>query len=206
MNASIGISWAAHPSTERSDLRDGRDGHASAKPGQHERDGRDEIARLQSSSYYVDSAQSSQPRYNHGTTETPRPLVALFEGVSGTGKTLAAHWLATSIGSVVRRVDLGHVVSKYVGETERNLDRIFGSARACSAVLLLDEADALLGRRTEVHDSHDRYANTETGLLLQRLERHDGVTILTTNAATRIDPSLQDRANAVVVAFPLPPR
>jgi SpoVK/Ycf46/Vps4 family AAA+-type ATPase len=136
----------------------------------------------------------------------PRPLVTLFEGASGTGKTLAAHWLATSIGSVVQRVDLGQVVSKYVGETEKNLDLVFGSARASGAVLLFDEADALLGGRTAVRDSHDRYANTETGLLLQRLERHDGVTVLTSNFTTRIDPSLLDRAKAVVVAFPLPPR
>ncbi len=147
-----------------------------------------------------------QPLNNNDKIETPRPLVALFEGVSGTGKTLAAHWLATSIGSAVQRVDLRHVVSKYVGETERNLDRVFGSARTSGAALLLDEADALLGKRTEVHDSNDRYANTETGLLLQRLERHDGVTILTTNAATCVDPSLRKRANVAVVAFPLPPR
>ena len=113
---------------------------------------------------------------------------------------------ATSVGSAVQRIDLEQVVGKYVGETEKNLDRIFSGARASGAVLLLDEADALLDRRTEVHDSHDRYANIETGFLLQRLERHDGVTTPATNTATHIDPGLRERAMAVVVAFPFPPR
>ena len=111
-----------------------------------------------------------------------------------------AQWLAGTVTP-----DDGVEVSKYVGETEKNLDPGFGSASASGAMLLFDEADPLLNRRTEVHDSHDRYANTESGFLLQKLERHDGVTIMTSNAAPRIDPNLRERAKAVVV-FPLPPR
>ena len=148
--------------------------------------------------------------YPQGTTdaraEGPRRLVALFEGEAGTGKTFAAHWLATSLGSTVYRVDLSQLVSKYIGETEKNLERLFGSARASDAVLLFDEADALFGQRTDVRDSHDRYANVEVNSLLQRIERFNGVMILTSNAAAAIAPTLRQRANAVVVAFPLPPR
>ena len=131
--------------------------------------------------------------------------VALFSGPSGTGKTLAAHWLATSLGRDVHRVDLSQVVSKYIGETEKNLDAVFDSAERSGAVLVFDEADALFGKRTDVKDSHDRYANQEVSYLLQRIERYEGMTILMSNAKEEIDPKVLKQLQAVV-AFPLPPR
>src|SRR5262245_8745743 len=135
-------------------------------------------------------------------SKTGAPL--LFEGPAGSGKTLAAHWLATSLGREVLRVDLSQVVSKYIGETEKNLDRIFKDAERSGAVLLFDEADALFGKRTDVKDSHDRYANQEVGYLLQRIERFDGIAILASNRNQEIDPDIIRRMK--VVEFPLPPR
>ncbi len=136
----------------------------------------------------------------------PRRLAAFFDGAAGTGKTLAAHWLATALGRDVQRIDLSQVVSKYIGETEKNLERVFADAQHSDAVLLFDEGDALFGRRTEVHDAHDRYANVEVNALLQRIEKHDGIAIVTTSVSPHIDPDLLKQARATLVAFPLPPR
>ena len=132
---------------------------------------------------------------------TAKP-VALFSGPPGTGKTLAAHWLASSLGRDLYRVDMERAISKYIGETEKNLDAIFEDARSSGAVLLFDEAEALLGKRSEVRDSHDRYANLEVSYLLQRIESHEGLTILASNAGGQIDPDALKRVNAVV-AFPV---
>jgi len=129
----------------------------------------------------------------------------LFTGSSGSGKTLAAHWLATSLGRDVLHIDLSQVVSKYIGETEKNLAAVFGRAQQSGAILLFDEADALFGKRSNVHDAHDRYANQETNYLLQRIEAHEGLVILATNQSKNIDPDLLKKLRAVV-AFPLPPR
>ena len=107
---------------------------------------------------------------------------ALFAGPSGTGKTLAAEVIAAELGLDLVVVDLSQVVSKYIGETEKNLGRVFDAAEDSAAVLLFDEADTLFGKRTEVRDSHDRYANLEVGYLLQRIEAFRGLAILTTNA------------------------
>ncbi|WP_077800219.1 ATP-binding protein [Streptomyces sp. JHA26] len=128
---------------------------------------------------------------------------ALFAGPSGTGKTLAAEVLAADLGLDLVRVDLSQVVSKWVGETERHLREVFAAAEDSAAVLLFDEADALFGRRTEVRDSHDRYANLQTGYLLQRLESFRGLAILTTNARSALDPAFTRRLHTVVV-FPYP--
>jgi hypothetical protein len=128
---------------------------------------------------------------------------ALFAGPSGTGKTLAAEVLAGELGFDLYRVDLSAVVSKYIGETEKNLRRVFDSADEGSAVLLFDEADALFGRRTEVKDSHDRFANIEVSYLLQRMERYEGLAILTTNMPEAVDPAFQRRIR-FVVSFPFP--
>ncbi|MER5384418.1 ATP-binding protein [Streptomyces sp. NPDC002688] len=128
---------------------------------------------------------------------------ALFAGPSGTGKTLAAEVLAGDLGLDLVRIDLSQVVSKWVGETEQNLNRVFAAAEDSAAVLLFDEADALFGRRTEVRDSHDRYANLQTGYLLQRLESFRGLAILTTNAASALDPAFTRRLHTVV-NFPYP--
>jgi hypothetical protein len=133
-------------------------------------------------------------------------LVAVFAGAAGTGKTLGAHTLAATVSRDLMRVDLRQVIGKYIGETEKNLDAILSHAERTGALLLLDEADALFARRTEVHDARDRYATVNVDSLLQRLQAHQGVVILESNVVpmpadgdwkTRLDP---------VVRFPRPPR
>ena len=111
----------------------------------------------------------------------------LLSGPSGTGKTLAAERLAAELGRDLHRVDLSSVVGKYIGETEKNLRTVLAAAEEAGAVLLLEEGEALFGRRTEVRDAHDRYANAETNLLLELLERHPGVVVLATNAEPPAD-------------------
>ena len=132
----------------------------------------------------------------------------LFTGADGTGKTLAAEVFASALGRPLHRVDLAAVVSKYIGETEKNLRRIFDAAEAGGAVLFFDEADALFGKRSDVKDSHDRYANIEVAYLLQRLETFKGLTILATNAKTNLDPVFLRRIRYVIEfpTRPLPPR
>jgi SpoVK/Ycf46/Vps4 family AAA+-type ATPase len=128
---------------------------------------------------------------------------ALFKGPSGTGKTLAARHLAHALSRPLYRVDLAATVSKYIGETERNLERVFEAAESLDVVLLLDEGDALMAGRTQVGSATDRYANLETNYLLQRLERYRGVMVVTTNAADRIDAAFTRRMDATL-DFPLP--
>jgi SpoVK/Ycf46/Vps4 family AAA+-type ATPase len=130
-------------------------------------------------------------------------LAVLFTGESGTGKTMAAEILAAGLGLELYRIDLSSVVSKYIGETEKNLARVFDAAEASGAVLLFDEADALFGKRSEVKDSHDRYANIEVSYLLQRMEAYRGLAILTTNQKTALDPAFLRRLR-FVVQFPFP--
>ena len=130
-------------------------------------------------------------------------IAALFHGPSGTGKTLAAEVIARRLGFDLVRVDLSQVVSKYIGETEKNLGRIFDAADRGACVLLFDEADALFGKRSEVKDSHDRYANIEVGYLLQRIEAFRGLAVLTTNLKQALDPAFMRRLR-FVVAFPFP--
>ncbi|MFO1322812.1 MAG: ATP-binding protein [Burkholderiales bacterium] len=120
-------------------------------------------------------------------------LMALFAGASGTGKTMAAAVIANTVGLDLYRVDLAGVVSKYIGETEKNLDRIFAAATNSNAIVLIDEADALLGKRAEVKDAHDRYANIEVAYLLQKMEDHDGVVILSSNLPKNLDPAFARR-------------
>jgi SpoVK/Ycf46/Vps4 family AAA+-type ATPase len=130
-------------------------------------------------------------------------ISALFAGPSGTGKTLAAEVLANNLQLDLFRIDLSQVVSKYIGETEKNLRAVFDSAEACGAVLLFDEADALFGKRSEVRDSHDRYANIEVSYLLQRMESYRGLAILTTNRRSSLDTAFLRRIR-FVVTFPFP--
>jgi MoxR-like ATPase len=132
-----------------------------------------------------------------------RGVAALFAGVSGTGKTMSASVIAGAAGLDLWRIDLSACVSKYIGETEKNLDRIFTGARAADAVLFFDEADALFGKRSDVKDAHDRYANIEVAYLLQRLEEHDGVVILASNLSRNIDPAFSRRLH-YVIEFPMP--
>ncbi len=130
-------------------------------------------------------------------------IAALFSGPPGTGKTLAARIVARALGHDLYRVDLSRVVSKYVGETEKNLARVFDAADAGGAVLLFDEADALFGKRSDVKDSHDRYANLEIAYLLQRIETFNGLAILTSNLDRALDAAFLRRL-AFVVRFPFP--
>jgi hypothetical protein len=133
----------------------------------------------------------------------PNPLVALFSGPSGTGKTMAAGLIAQKAGLALFRVDLSAVVSKYIGETEKQLDAVMREASAVGAALLFDEADALFGNRSEVKDARDRYANQEVAFLLQRIEAFDGLVILTTNLSSHIDHAFLRRI-AYPVHFPAP--
>jgi hypothetical protein len=130
-------------------------------------------------------------------------ISALFAGQSGTGKTLAAEVLANELELDLYRVDLSSVVSKYIGETEKNLRRVFDAADCGGAVLLFDEADALFGKRTEVSDSHDRFANIEISYLLQRMEAYEGLAILTTNMRSALDDAFLRRLR-FVIEFPFP--
>ncbi len=138
-----------------------------------------------------------------GTSMRGRGMTALFSGPSGTGKTMAAEVLAGELRLDLYVVDLSSVVSKYIGETEKNLRRLFDAADIGGSVLLFDEADALFGKRSEVRDSHDRYANVEVGYLLQRMETYQGIAILTTNFKTSLDTAFLRRLR-YIVDFPFP--
>jgi SpoVK/Ycf46/Vps4 family AAA+-type ATPase len=137
-------------------------------------------------------------RFSYG-----RGLSALFSGAPGTGKTMIAGLIAKELGLELFRVDLSRVVSKWVGETEKNLGTAFDEARNARAILLFDEADALFGKRTEVRSSNDRYANLETNYLLQRIEAFEGIVLLTTNRDTQIDEAFRRRLR-FRIEFPTP--
>jgi hypothetical protein len=130
-------------------------------------------------------------------------ISALFSGPPGTGKTMAAGILAGELGMELYRVDLSRVVSKYIGETEKHLDQLFAEARRAHAILLFDEAEALFGKRSEVKDAHDRYANIEVAFLLQRMESTEGVTLLATNLRGNLDRAFMRRLQ-FAVEFPAP--
>ncbi|MFW6720219.1 ATP-binding protein [Streptomyces sp. MAR4 CNY-716] len=132
-----------------------------------------------------------------------RGVIALFAGESGTGKTMSAEVVAADLGMDLYVVDLSTVVDKYVGETEKNLERIFTEASAVNAVLLFDEADAIFGKRSEAKDAQDRHANIESAYLLQRMESFDGIAVLTTNLRANLDEAFTRRLD-VVADFPVP--
>lgn len=138
-----------------------------------------------------------------GASSRGRGVSALFAGESGTGKTMSAEIVAGDLGMDLYVIDLSTVVDKYIGETEKNLERIFVEADRVNGVLLFDEADAVFGKRAQVQDAHDRYANVETSYLLQRIERFDGLAILTTNLRNNIDDAFIRRLDAIV-DFPYP--
>ena len=128
---------------------------------------------------------------------------ALFSGPSGTGKTMAAEIIANELGLELYKIDLSSIVSKYIGETEKNLDRVFTTAENANAILFFDEADALFGKRSEVRDSHDRYANIEISYLLQKMEQYEGVAILATNLRQNLDDAFMRRLQ-FIIEFPFP--
>ncbi|WP_447009219.1 AAA family ATPase [Saccharothrix hoggarensis] len=132
-----------------------------------------------------------------------RGVVALFAGESGTGKTMSAEVVAAEVGMDLYVVDLSSVVDKYIGETEKNLERIFTEAAGVHGVLLFDEADAVFGKRSEVKDSHDKHANMESAYLLQRIESFDGIAVLTTNLRSNVDEAFTRRID-VIADFPVP--
>ena len=136
-----------------------------------------------------------------GLREIGRSGVVLFYGDRGTGKTMAAEMLARKLGLELHRVDLSGVVSKYIGETEKNLRKLFDEAEKGGWILFFDEADALFGKRSAVKDSHDRYANIDTNYLLERMEAYAGIVILATNRRTNIDPAFLRRIR-FIVEFP----
>ena len=139
---------------------------------------------------------ATRARYHPG-------IRALFVGPSGTGKTLAAAWLATRLGLPIYRVDLASVTSKYIGETEKNLAQLFARAEHAEVVLLFDEADSLFGKRTDVKDANDRFANAQTNYLLSRIESYEGIAVLTSNSRARFDSAFTRRLD-VIVEFPTP--
>ena len=129
--------------------------------------------------------------------------ISLFTGTDGNGKTLAAETLARSTKKDLYRVDLSQIVSKYIGETEKNLEKIFKRVENKDWILFFDEADALFGKRTEVKDSHDRYANIEINYLVERIENYPGLVILATNKKTNLDNAFMRRLR-YIVEFPSP--
>ncbi|OKH43714.1 ATP-binding protein [Phormidium tenue] len=147
----------------------------------------------------------TQVHYQWGTARAWNEcgISVLFEGPPGTGKTMAAEALANQLGLPMYRIDLSQVVNKYIGETEKNLKRLFDTADISDTVLFFDEADALFGRRTEVKDAHDRYANLEISYLLERMERFKGLAILATNRQKDLDEAFLRRLR-YIIEFPLP--
>lgn len=139
---------------------------------------------------------SARARYRPGVR-------ALFVGASGAGKTLAVGWLATQLNMPLYRVDLAAVTSKYIGETEKNLAQLLGRAEQSEVILLFDEADSLFGKRTDVQQANDRFANAQTNYLLQRIESYDGICVLTSNSRSRFDQAFTRRLDAII-EFPTP--
>ena len=130
-------------------------------------------------------------------------LTVLFSGSPGTGKTLAAEIIAHELQLDLYKIDLSQMVSKYFGETEKNLNRVFNAAEQSNAILLFDEADAIFGKRSEVKDAHDRYANLEVAYLLQKMEEYEGMSILTSNLQQNLDDAFVRRLS-FIIEFPFP--
>lgn len=162
--------------------------------------------RLATACRHVLLAETVYERWGFGRKAgAGRGVSMLFAGPPGTGKTMAASILASKLGRELYKIDFPLVVSKYIGETEKNLKRIFDEAKESDAVLLFDEADALFGKRTEIKDAHDRNANLEVAYLLQRMDEFDGVLILTTNFQNNIDEAFKRRLG-FIIEFPWPDR
>jgi AAA+ superfamily predicted ATPase len=164
----------------------------------------DALAQMREICAYVEHRHTVYEQWGFGRkVSLGLGLRALFAGESGTGKTMASDIIAGALGLDLYKIDLSNVISKYIGETEKNLNRIFAEAETSNAILFFDEADALFGKRSEVKDAHDRYANIETAYLLQKTEEYDGVVILATNLKMNIDDAFMRRMH-FVVDFPVP--
>jgi ATPase family associated with various cellular activities (AAA) len=164
----------------------------------------DSLAQLREICQRVNHRQSVLEGWGFGRKfSAGKGVNALFAGPSGTGKTMAAEIIGGDLGLDLYKIDLAGVISKYIGETEKNLDRIFRAAQDANAILFFDEADALFGKRSEVRDSHDRYANIEISYLLQKMEEYEGVAILATNLRQHMDESFVRRL-AFTIHFPSP--
>jgi hypothetical protein len=164
----------------------------------------DQVEQLHEICGYVDNYHTVYGTWGFGRKlSTGKGLNALFAGPSGTGKTMAADIIANELKLELYKIDLSTIVSKYIGETEKNLERIFHEGQTSNAILFFDEADALFGKRSEVKDAHDRYANIEIAYLLQRMDDYEGVVILATNLRNNLDEAFARRMQ-FVVEFPLP--
>jgi SpoVK/Ycf46/Vps4 family AAA+-type ATPase len=141
--------------------------------------------------------------HTHRKLSMGKGINVLFSGPPGTGKTMAAEVIAHALELDLYKIDLSQIVSKYIGETEKNLDRIFTAAHCANAILFFDEADALFGKRSEVKDAHDRHANIEVGYLLQKMEEYEGMAILATNFRQNMDEAFARRMQAII-EFPFP--
>ena len=165
---------------------------------------RDQVEQLHEICSYVKHYHTVYGSWGFGQKlSRGKGLNMLFAGPPGTGKTMAAEIMANKLGLDLYKIDLSVIVSKYIGETEKNLERIFREGQTSNAILLFDEADALFGKRSEVRDSHDRYANIEIAYLLQRMEEYDGVVILATNLRKNMDEAFARRMH-FTVEFPIP--
>ncbi|MBK9745610.1 MAG: ATP-binding protein [Chloroflexi bacterium] len=162
----------------------------------------DQLSQLHEICDRMQYAQIVNEEWGFGSRAS-KGISALFSGDSGTGKTLAAEVIAHELGLPLYKIDLSAVVSKYIGETEKNLSAIFGEAQTGSAILFFDEADALFGKRSEVKDAHDRYANIEVAYLLQRIENYDGTVILASNFRHNLDDAFTRRLD-FILEFPVP--
>lgn len=164
----------------------------------------DQMVQLQEACYQVHYREQVYRTWGFGEKlSRGKGLAMLFTGPPGTGKTMAAEVIANDLQLDLYRIDLSQVVSKYIGETEKNLDRIFTAAQSANAILLFDEADALFGKRSDVKDAHDRYANIEVGYLLQKMEDYEGITILASNLRQNMDDAFVRRIQ-MIVEFPFP--
>lgn len=162
------------------------------------------LSRFKALSNYVNQArQDFHDDINSEPSLKVPGITVLFSGPGSTGKTMAAEILARQMKFDLFKIDLSQIVSKYIGETEKNLDKVFELAEGFSGILFFDEADALFGKRTEVKDAHDRFANIETGYLLKKIESFKGIIILTTNLLDNIDDAFVRRLHTVI-EFPLP--
>ena len=149
---------------------------------------------------WLERAKSLGP--SSGSGGSPRAIATTLSTRDSPIVSSHADRRAAELGTTVHRIDLKRIASRYIGEPERNIDRAFGEAERAGAVLLIDEADALLGKRTDVKDAHDRYANTEVSYLLERIEAYNGVALLATNAGTNIDPAFSRRIRRVIDLTP----